>query len=117
MDIDRPIDGVFAFVADAERMDQWIVGVSDVRRLSEEAGVGARYESQYTYGPGTHRMTYEVTAYDPPTRYGIRSVEGPFPFEGVLTLEPTATGTRVTNALDTAPDGRATAAMFTVLRP
>ena len=116
IDIDRPIDDVFAYLADPRNMEQWVVGVSDVRAVGDETGVGARYTSDYTYSGRTQEMTYEVTGYEEPTRYAIRG-EGPFPFEGELTLEPTPMGTRVTNTIDAASDGRFTTVMFTVFAP
>lgn len=117
LEINRPIEDVFAFVADARNMDQWVVGVSDVRLVSDRTDtVGARYESDYTYSGRTQRMTYEVTEYDAPNRYAIRG-EGPFPFAGELVLEETATGTRVTNTIDAGSDGLFTTAMFTLFAP
>ncbi|MWG36039.1 SRPBCC family protein [Halomarina oriensis] len=117
IDVERPIADVWAFVADVENMDEWVVGSSDTHRVGHEEGVGARYESQYSYGGRTSPMVYEVSAYEPEHLYGIRSVEGPFPFEGELTLAETPTGTRVTNTIDAGSDSRTTTVMFTLFRP
>ena len=117
IDIDRPVEDVFEYVSDPHNMEAWVVGVSDVTLVDEDPSrVGARFESDYTYGGRTVRMAYEVTAYDPPERYATRG-EGPFPFSGELELEATPSGTRVTNRIDAASDGLFTSLMFTLLRP
>ncbi|MFD1515040.1 SRPBCC family protein [Halomarina rubra] len=117
IEVDRPSEDVWAYVANVENMDEWVVGSSDTRRVGDEVGVGARYEGQYSYGGRTSPMVYEVTDYDPERRYGVRSVEGPFPFEGELTLAETPTGTRVTNTIDAGSDGRTTTVLFTLFGP
>ena len=117
IDVDRPIADVWTFVADVENMDEWVVGMSDTHRVNDEGGVGARYEGEYAYNGRSVTMVYEVTTFEPPTRHTVRSVDGPFPFEGTLTLEEMPTGTRVTNAIAVGTDCRATAVLFTVFRP
>jgi uncharacterized protein YndB with AHSA1/START domain len=117
IEINRPIDEVFAYVADLEHMERWVEGVSNAELVSGEPNVvGARYESDYTDGGRTTRMTYEVLAVDAPTGLAMRG-EGPFPFEGELHLESTAEGTRLTNTIDAGADGRFTKVVFTVLGP
>ena len=116
IDINRPIDDVFAYIADPHNMEQWVVGVTDVQTSSDRPTAGMQYTSNYTYGGRTEAMTYVVTGFESPTRYSIRG-EGPFPFEGELSLEPTATGTRVTNSIDAGSDSRFTTVMFTLFAP
>jgi uncharacterized protein YndB with AHSA1/START domain len=117
IDIDRPIEDVFEYVSDPYNMEAWVTGVSGVTLVdADPSRVGARFESDYTYGGRTVRMAYEVTASDPPERYATRG-EGPYPFAGELTLEPTSGGTRVTNTVGAASDGRFTSVTFTLFGP
>lgn len=117
VEMPRPIEEVFAYISDLEHMEEWVVGVEDVRLVSGEEGTeGARYESAYRYGGKVHEMAYEVTAVDPPRYFAMRG-DGPFPFEGELELEAIPGGTRVTNRLDAGADGRFTAVMFVVFGP
>jgi len=117
IDIDRPIGDVFEYVSDPYNMETWVVGVSGVTLVdADPSRVGARFESDYTYSGRTVRMAYEVTAADPPERYATRG-EGPYPFAGELTLEPTTGGTRVTNTVDAAADGLFTSVTFTLFGP
>jgi uncharacterized protein YndB with AHSA1/START domain len=117
IEIDRPIEDVFEYVSDPYNMEAWVVGVSGVTLVdADPSRVGARFESDYTYGGRTVRMAYEVTASNPPERYATRG-EGPYPFTGELTLEPTPGSTRVTNTVDAAADGRFTSITFTLFGP
>lgn len=128
IDINRPIDDVWSYVSDPRNMEQWVLGVSDVR-LPEAAtdvddngavtlDAGDRFSSKYTYGGRTLDTDYEVVAADEPHRFAMRG-EGPFPFEGELLLQPDpdGEGTRVTNVIDAGSDGLFTTVMFTVFRP
>jgi carbon monoxide dehydrogenase subunit G len=116
-DINRPIADVFAYVTDPTTMETWVEGVSDVRVGDDPTAVGARFESAYTYGGRTRRTEYEVTAFEPPTRYAMRGA-GPFPFASELTLADLGDGrTRVRNTIDASSDGLFTSVMFTVFRP
>ncbi|MFC7202551.1 SRPBCC family protein [Haloferax namakaokahaiae] len=118
VEVRRPIEDVFSYVADVEAMDEWVVGVGETRRVSgEETTVGTRYESTYTYGGRTQPMVLELTAIDAPHRLEMTAVEGPFPFDARLDLSETPQGTLVTNTIDNKPDGRFTAVMFTLFRP
>lgn len=117
IDIDRPIQDVYAYVSSIENMANWVDGVSNVKHVAGELNEeGATYTSDYTYGERVTEMTYEITTAESPNRFAMVGT-GPFPFEGELLLTATPTGTRVTNSIDAGADGRFTKAMFTVFRP
>ena len=116
--VSKPIDELFGFVENVENMDRWVVGVSEPKWTSpKRSEVGATFASKYTYVGRTHDITYEVTQRESPRRLAVRSTSGPFPFEGVLELEETAEGTRVTNIIDAGADGTGTKIMFTLFGP
>ena len=75
--IARPVDAVFAFVADGENAQRWRTGVLDIKRESGE-GVGARY-AQGVQGPMNRRIAadYEVTVVEPNQRIEFQTVAGP----------------------------------------
>ena len=76
--IARPIDEVYAFVADGTNNPRWHSGVIEISRTSEQDGLGATYRQVLT-GPGGRRIDgdYRVTAYDPPRRLGFEVTAGP----------------------------------------
>lgn len=115
--IHRPIDEVFGFVSTLENMDRWVSGASATTKTNDDEGVGARYESEYTYSGRTADMTFEVTEFDVPTRFVVSAPSGPFAFSQRIDLEETDGGTSLTTTIDAGADSRATAVIFTVFRP
>jgi uncharacterized protein YndB with AHSA1/START domain len=75
--INRPIDEVFAFVADGANGPKWRSGVLDVAHVSGK-GVGETWR-QGVKGPGGRRIAadYEITAFDPPDSLEFKATAGP----------------------------------------
>ena len=98
--ISRPVDAVFAYVADGEKCTQWRSGVLDIKRVSGE-GVGTRY-AQGVKGPMGRRVgaDYEVTVFEPGKRLEFQTVAGPVRPHGRYDLEAVDGGTRLTFSLD-----------------
>jgi uncharacterized protein YndB with AHSA1/START domain len=97
--IDRPIDAVFAFLADGENDPKFSPRVLEIRKTTEGApGVGTVYESTVKdAGVKTHR-TFELTEFEAPTkiRWAERSKNAVTAPEGGYDLEPVGDGqTRV----------------------
>ena len=108
VDIRRPPEQVFAFLADGENNSRWRSGVLDIRHKSGD-GEGAVYE-QGVKGPFGRRVPadYEITAYEPDRHIGFRAIAGPVRPEGSYDLTPLDSGgTRVTFALRCTPGGLA----------
>ena len=103
--VPRPIDEVFAFLAEGENDPRWRSGVLDIERVEGE-GVGARYR-QGVKGPMGRRVAadYEVTEYAPPRVLAFRATAGPVRPEGRYELELVGDGTRVRFALQCSPSG------------
>lgn len=97
--ISRPLDEVFAFVADGTTAPRWRPGVLDISLVSGD-GPGAVYR-QGVKGPGGRRVAadYEVTAYEPPSRLAFRTIAGPVRPTGEYRLEGVPEGTRLTFSL------------------
>ena len=98
--IRRPVDAVFAFVADGTNGPKWRSGVLDVELLSGR-GTGARYR-QGVKGPGGRRIAadYEVTAEEPNRRIAFRAAAGPVRPTGEFRFEDLGGETRLTFSLD-----------------
>jgi len=98
--IGRPVEAVFAFVADGEKAPQWRPSVVDVRRVSGE-GAGTRY-AQGVKGPLGRRIAadYEITVFEPNRRLEFKTITGPARPHGRFDFEPVDGGTRLTFALD-----------------
>ena len=98
--INRPIEDVFAFIADGERCPEWRPGVIDLKRISGE-GVGTKY-AQGVSGPMGRRIAadYEVTVFQPSSRLEFETTTGPARPHGRYDLAAVAGGTRLTFSLD-----------------
>jgi uncharacterized protein YndB with AHSA1/START domain len=103
--VERPIEEVFAFVADFENSPRWQSMVRESQKLSEgPIGRGARFR-EYANAMGSKGwVTIEITEYEPNRRVAYRSSRfgALAPIAG-FTFEPAAGGTSVTFSGDPNP--------------
>lgn len=94
--INRPVDQVFAFVADGSTAPKWRSGVLEIEKKSGD-GKGAVYR-QVVKGPGGRKVDadYEVTEYDAPSHLAFRAIAGPVRPVGSYDLKATDDGTSLT---------------------
>lgn len=105
--VNRPIDEVFAYLADGVNNRRWRDGVLEIDRTSGEGGVGTIYH-QLLKGPGGRHIAgdYRITAYEDPDLLAFEVVAGPVRPTGRYELasdEPDAT--TLTFILDAQPTG------------
>ena len=95
--IDRPIEEVFAYAADVNKLAQWAGPVVGSKITSEgPVGVGTT-SSRTTQFLGRHmESTYEITEYEPNSRYADKTTSGPVPINSRISLDPVDGGTKVT---------------------
>jgi len=105
-EINRPVDEVFAFLADGENDPKFSPRVQQMAKLTDgPTGVGTVYASTVKDAGMTTRREFRITAFEPPTR--IRWAENSKNLvtatEGGYDLTPTAAGgtrLRVFNVLE-----------------
>lgn len=101
IEIGRPVEEVFEFVAHFENVPKWNYYVSDVRQLSEgRPDVGMVYHQMRR----DDQQDYMIVDYQPHSRLTVRATPDSSPaFERSLVFEPTASGTRLLDSweLDT----------------
>ena len=69
VDIDRPIDEVFAFLADGENDPKFSPRVLEIRKTTDgPPGVGTVYESTVKDAGMKTKRQFELTAFEAPTR-------------------------------------------------
>lgn len=96
--IDRPVEDVFAFLANFENIPRWNYAIVETREVSHgPVGVGAVYR-QVRSVPSRSEETFEVTEFEPNQRLAIRGDFGPLEGRMTYELEPTGSGTRLTNS-------------------
>jgi uncharacterized protein YndB with AHSA1/START domain len=95
--IDRPIEEVFAYATDTNNLAQWAGPVVDSKITSEgPVGVGTT-SSRTTQFLGRHvESIYEITEYEPNSRYADKTTSGPVPMTSRILLEQVGGRTKVT---------------------
>jgi uncharacterized protein YndB with AHSA1/START domain len=97
--IRRPIEDVFALLADFENIPKWNYAIVETHKVSEGVvGVGTIYQ-QVRSVPSRSEERFEITAYNPPRHLEIRGQLGPFPSRLAYALDAIPEGTRLTNSV------------------
>ena len=99
--INRPIEEVFAFATDLEKMTQWSAELVEVKKTSEgPVGVGTTFSAVASVLGRQLEVDNEVSAYEPNTKYSIKVTSGPITGGGGYTFEPVEGGTKATFGFD-----------------
>jgi carbon monoxide dehydrogenase subunit G len=95
--INRPVDEVFAFLANPENEPLWNQSTQKAEQTSEgPMGVGATVNTVNRFLGRTIDSTWEVTEYEVNRRRAVKSTSGPMPFEFAQTFESVEGGTKIT---------------------
>jgi uncharacterized protein YndB with AHSA1/START domain len=101
--IRRPVEDVFAFLADFENVPRWNHAIESTTKTSSgPVGVGSTYR-QIRSEPRRSEEGFEVTAFEPARRLAIEGEIGPFRARAEYLLEPIEGATRFTNAVELEP--------------
>lgn len=103
--VKRPIEEVFAFVADPSNDLKWRSDVVVSKVTSGSLGVGATFEFASEFLGRKIETKGEMTAYDPPKRFAWKSIKSPIPVSAVTTFEAVADGTLIVDTADFEPGG------------
>ncbi len=96
IDINRPVEEVFAYVTDTRNQPEWSSSVLEASlEGSGPIGVGSRMKSVAKFLGRKIDVTAEVTEYDPNRKFSARSLSGPFKGESEFRFETTDQGTRL----------------------
>jgi uncharacterized membrane protein len=97
VEIARPLEEVFAFVANPGNDARWGSNLAEVTQLSPgPLGVGVRFRYKARFAGREFELVREVTEYEPNRRQAVKTISGPLRFGGVRTFEAIPGGTRVT---------------------
>jgi uncharacterized protein YndB with AHSA1/START domain len=97
IEIARPPEEVFAYLADVSNLPVWQSGVRRAEIVGGgEARAGARIaETRHLLGRELH-TTIEIAEYEPPHVFALRALDGPVPFSVRHELDQVPDGTRLT---------------------
>lgn len=95
--INRPQQEVFDFLSDPANDTKWRdSAVSSEVQSEGPMGVGSKIHSVDKLMGRKLESTAEISAWDPPNRYGQKTMGGPMPFEFTIQLTPDGEGTQLT---------------------
>ncbi|HET9041436.1 MAG TPA: SRPBCC family protein [Gemmatimonadales bacterium] len=104
--ISRPLDEVFAYVADARNRPAWDESVDTEELTSPEPiEVGTTVRTRFRSMGRRYEYTWVVVAHQPPNRMTIESTSGPFPTTLDYELEGRDGGTWVDFSVTGRPTG------------
>jgi len=100
--IRQPPEVVFGYLTRVSNLAEWDSSVITAAQIgSHPTAVGTRSRGTSTFMGRSFPWTTEVTAFEPPRRFGFRSVEGSLTFVVTQVLEPVDGGTRLRYRSDT----------------
>jgi carbon monoxide dehydrogenase subunit G len=103
--IQRPVEDVFTFLADFENVPKWNYAILETTKVSPgPVGVGTTYR-QTRSAPSRSEEAFEVTVFEPASQLEVQGGLGPFTARVSYLLEPTGSGTRLTNTVDLGSSG------------
>lgn len=107
VEISRPVEEVFAYVANPENLPEWSGIVLEVHKETQgQLQEGGRFTVGAKFLGRRFETPFEVSAHEPPRRHSDKSTGGPFPQEYTYTFEETAGGgTRFTQVAEGEPGG------------
>ena len=98
--INRPIEEVFAFVADQTNGPQWQDGLLEVRRITNDPiGVGTKHTAARKFLGRRLELTNEYIQYEPNKRVTFKGESGSMRFEHSYLTESTPNGTKLTSQM------------------
>jgi uncharacterized protein YndB with AHSA1/START domain len=99
VDIARPPADVFAYLTDLSKLPEWQTTASGAE-VDGAVRQGARIRERRHFLGRDLRTELEVTAYEPPHRFDVRSAGGPVSFGIRHTLTAAGGGTRLRAEVD-----------------
>ena len=99
IEIDRPPDEVFALLTDIDRLPEWQESAVSAS-ANGPLRVGTVIGEQRRFMGRDVQTKDEVTAYEPPRRFDLKSSGGPVSYAIRHTLSPSGTGTMLRFEVD-----------------
>lgn len=95
--IQRPLDEVFAFVANLENETRWQPEIQSVT-LEGPLQQGSTFREVRTTWGRHYEWHFRITEFDPPHRITIATITGTMPYQGSRLFTAVPGGTQVTEA-------------------
>jgi uncharacterized membrane protein len=98
--IERPVEEVFSYANDPANTSKWQSGVQSVKYPEGQPAVGQQFSEVRKFMGREMETTLEITALEPNRRFGAKTLDGPVPYEVVVTFEAVEGGTKMTTVIE-----------------
>jgi uncharacterized membrane protein len=106
LDIQRPVEAVFAYVADMRNTPQWEAAVKEAQVIPDgPPAVGTKIKAVGTFLGMKLEAAFEITALEPNRSYTYKGGAGPAVGETTYRFEPVGNGTRLSVTFHMEPGG------------
>src|SRR5688572_16448794 len=104
--IQRPIEEVFAFLADQTNAPHWQSGLLEVRRTTDgPLGIGTKHTAVRKFMGRRLEATNEYVVYEPNKEVTFKGTAGSAEFQHSYLTEHTAEGTKLISRMEMQPKG------------
>jgi uncharacterized protein YndB with AHSA1/START domain len=103
--IDKPVEDVFAYAVTPENGPKWQVGLDSIMDVSGGQEVGARYTEVRKFLGQEMKTIVETVEFEPNVKWVGKVVEGPVPYEVTVSYEAIGGGTKMTTHVEAEPKG------------
>ncbi|MGD2051973.1 MAG: SRPBCC family protein [Acidimicrobiia bacterium] len=105
LDIERPVEDVYAYVSDLTHTPEWNGAITAAAKTSPgPVAIGTRYRLARSL-PRHDTEMLEIVALQPPRRIEVQGALARLPARLSYELEPTEAGTRLVNRVELDPQG------------
>jgi uncharacterized protein YndB with AHSA1/START domain len=101
VEIDAPVERVFEYIAEPERMHEWVGGLVEFRPLEPGPALGSRGVQVVNMAGRRWELESEITRYEPPRELEARLVHDDFESVASYRLTESDGRTRVTTTMET----------------
>ncbi len=114
--IQRPVEAVFAVVANYQHSSRWVSGALEHQQITPgPIGVGTVIRTRGQFMGQPIETTRTIIVYEPNTRYAFHSVYREVPITTIFKFEALTSATRLTATVEGEPTGIYKAAMPLIL--
>ena len=104
--VDRPIADVFTFLSNPMNTPKWQMMIKNIEQVIPGAvNIGSKFNVRAEAMGRAMDGLMEVTAYEPPTKFGFTNKAGPMEMAITFTLKTVGTGTKITLNIQGNPGG------------
>ena len=94
--VDRPMPEVYAFLSNPLNLPKWQSMISGIEQITPGAvGVGSKYKVSAEMLGRKIDGLMEITAFEPPAKFGFTNQAGPMQVTVTIALKPAGTGAKI----------------------